>query len=157
MFFSLREYRPHVNTSLSSFLLPCHFAPTMSRSQRALVIIQPQAIILGPISALSRPLMSFEVGQCYSSSSWQKWVHHVVATGHLVTEYLPGYMCHAEISRIILLKSPQVPILSPTGGNLRVLFTARISTACKRVFELFSSSVSFASQQQLFGFATSAT
>ena len=48
-------------------------------------------------------------------------------------------------------QGPRVPILSPTGGNLRVFFAARLSTACKSVFELSSSSLSFASQQQLFG------
>ena len=73
----------------------------------------------------------------------------LVATGQLATEYLPGYLgsCGDIWDNT---QSPQVPILSPTRGNLRVLFAARLSTACKSVFELSSSSFSFASQHQLF-------
>ena len=80
-------------------------------------------------------------------------MHHVVATGQLTSEYPPGYM--GVMRRY---HNPQVPILSPTDGNLRVLFAARLSTECKSVFERSSSSsFSFASQQQLFGIAASAT
>ena len=45
------------------------------------MIVQSQASIHGLISALSRPISSFEGGQGYSRSSWQKWMHRVVATG----------------------------------------------------------------------------
>ena len=47
-------------------------------------------------------------------------------------------------------RRPRVPNLSPTGGSLRVLFAARISTTCKSVFELLLPS-------KLFGFATNST
>ena len=67
-------------------------------------------------------------------------MHHVVATGQPATEYLSGYLglcgdiwgnCHC----------PQVPITSSTGCIHRFLFAARISTACKTVLELSSSSI----------------
>ena len=48
-------------------------------------------------------------------------MHHVVATGQLATEYLPGYM---GACGDIWDNTPQVPIISPTGGSIRVLFAA---------------------------------
>ena len=47
------------------------WTPATSR-RRALVIIQSQASIHGPISALSLPVTSFEGDQGYSRSSWQQ-------------------------------------------------------------------------------------
>ena len=67
-------------------------------------------------------------------------MHHVVAMGQPATEYLPGYLelCGAIWGNS---HSPLVPIISPTGCILRFLFAVRISTACKTVLELSSSSI----------------
>ena len=63
-----------------------------------------------------------------------------VATGQPATEYLPEYLglCGDIWNN---RHSPQVPIISPTGCILHFLFAARISTACKTVLELSSSSI----------------
>ena len=115
--------------------------------RRALVTIQSQASIHGLISALSRP--------CYVIWGRSR-LRQIIMAGQLSTEYLPGYLgSWGDIWDNT--QSPQVPILSPTGGNLRIMLAVWISYACKSVSELPSSSFSFASQQQLFGFATSAT
>ena len=95
--------------------------------------------------------MSFEGGHGYSRSSWQTFMHHVVATANSPHNIFQDIRGHAEISVPKFQFSHQLVVIS-------VIFRcARISTACKSVVELSSSSFSFASQQQLFGFATSST
>ena len=66
---------------------------TATSRRRALVIIQSQVSIHGPISALSMPsYVICEMSRLQHIIMAKEWLHHVVATGQLATKYLPVYL-----------------------------------------------------------------